>query len=148
MASSILYGKMHKRCQEHFWTILTVVSCCSFSDLCSYLYSSVTPRSGAIQKELSVGSYLNFTISLLEWNQPIRQVHLPQKECCSLCQERMETLTEKCEESMNDSFASHQIGLDLVQHIPTESCIGNCTTVAIRVSAPLRQTAHSVKVTS
>lgn len=89
----------------------------------------MTPRSATIQKELSgVGSYLNFTISLLEWKQPIRQVHLPrqrktQTECCSLCQDRVETLTEKCEETMNDTLALHQMGLDLVQYIPPELCI-------------------------
>lgn len=36
-----------------------------------------------MEREFSeIGCYLNFTISLLEWKQPIRQVHLSQLPVC------------------------------------------------------------------
>lgn len=105
---------------------LFLASCTTFSDLSSHLYSFVTPKTGTIEREFSrVGCYLNFTISLLEWKQAIRQVLLPWLHVCWgtpdwLLQPllRVETGSEKCGKNINSTII-YCVRLDWkVQYIP------------------------------
>lgn len=109
--------------------------------------------SAAFQREFSdVGCYYNFTVSLSERKQPISQVRLPpqrqpQTQFCSLCQGRLETLPEKCDETMNDTSALRQIRLEGSVHFHRISCLKphDCSD---KKPLHLRQTVLSAKVTS